>query len=328
MKAVILILVLVAVVHATSLKDILKAEFNAFKLKHRKSYKDASEELKRLQNFVENKKLIDSHNKRYAAGEVSYEMGINQFSDLNSKEFQKTVLSSINANDLTIGITQIFTPSTSVQIPGSIDWREKGAVTRVKDQGGCGSCWAFSAIGTLEGQNFIKNRQLISLSEQNLIDCSKENGGCDGGWPETALNFIKNNGGVDTEDSYPYEERDGECRFNAENIGAKVTGTVGVASGDESALAAAVAEKGPISVAVDASQFQNYQGGVFDEPSCQDDVNHGVVVVGYGRDDIGGDYWLVKNSWSESWGESGYIRIARNKNNQCKIADHGVYPLV
>ncbi|KAH8370498.1 hypothetical protein KR093_003683 [Drosophila rubida] len=328
MKAVILVLVLVAVVQATSLKDVLKAEFNAFKLKHNKVYKDVSEELKRLQIFVENKKLIERHNKRYANGEETYKMGINQFSDLKSSEFQNVMLSSINANELTLGISQIYTPSSSVQIPGSIDWRQKGAVTRVKNQGGCGSCWAFAAIGTLEGQHFIKNQQLVSLSEQNLVDCSKNNGGCNGGWPETALNYIKDNGGVDTEDSYPYEAKDGECRFKAEHIGAQVAGTVGVASEDESALAAAVAEKGPISVAVDASFFQHYQGGVLNESSCQGGVNHGVVVVGYGRDDIGGDYWLVKNSWGEYWGENGYIRMARNKSNQCKIASHGVYPLV
>ncbi|KAH8307751.1 hypothetical protein KR044_012243, partial [Drosophila immigrans] len=328
MKVIVLVLVLVAVVQATSLKDVLKAEFNAFKLKHHKVYKDVREELKRLQIFVENKKLIESHNRRYAAGEESYKMGVNQFTDLRSKEFQEVVLSRINANDLTVGITEIYTPSPSVNIPGSIDWREKGAVTRVKNQGGCGSCWAFASIGTLEGQHFIKNRELISLSEQNLVDCSKNNNGCNGGWPETALNFIKDNGGVDTEDSYPYEEKDGECRFNPANVGAKVTGTVGVASEDESALAAAVAEKGPISVAVDASLFQHYEGGVLNEPSCQGGVNHGVVVVGYGHDSNGGDYWLVKNSWGDWWGENGYIRMARNRDNQCSIASHGVYPLV
>ncbi|XP_062136123.1 cathepsin L-like [Drosophila sulfurigaster albostrigata] len=328
MKAVILVLVLVAVVQATSLKDILKVEFNAFKLRHHKAYKDASEELKRLQNFVENKKLIDSHNKRFTAGEKTYKMGINQFSDLNSKEFQEVVLSSINPYNLTFDINQIYTPSPTIKLPESIDWREKGAVTKVKSQVDCESCWAFAAIGTLEGHHFIKYQQLVSLSEQNLVDCDTTNGGCSRGWTEKALIYIKDNGGVNTEDSYPYEGIDGECRFNVENIGAKVTGTVGVQRDNESALAAAVAEKGPISVAIDASFFQHYEGGVLDEPLCQGEVNHGVVVVGYGRDDIGGDYWLVKNSWAESWGENGYIRMARNKDNQCSIAKYGVYPLV
>ncbi|KAH8307748.1 hypothetical protein KR044_012240, partial [Drosophila immigrans] len=328
MKAIVIVLVLVAVVQATSLKDILKAEFNAFKLKHHKVYKDVSEELKRLQIFVENKKLIESHNRRYAAGEESYKMGVNKFSDLKAKEFQELVLSSVNPNDLTVGISQIYSPSPSIELPKSIDWRKKGAVTGVKSQGDCESCWAFAAIGTLEGQHFIKHQQLVSLSEQNLVDCDSTNGGCSRGWTEKALIYIKNNGGVNTDDSYPYEGVDGECRFNPANVGAKVTGTVQVARDDESALAAAVAKKGPISVAIDASFFQHYEGGVLDEPSCQDEVNHGVVVVGYGRDDIGGDYWLVKNSWGDSWGEEGYIRMARNRDNQCSIAKYGVYPLV
>ncbi|KAH8307749.1 hypothetical protein KR044_012241 [Drosophila immigrans] len=328
MKAIVLVLVLVAVGQVTSLKDVLKAEFNAFKSKHHKVYKDVSEELKRLQVFLENRKLIESHNMRYATGKVSYKMGVNQFTDLRSKEFQEIVLSSIDVNNMTVCITEIYTPSPNVNIPASIDWREKGAVTRVKNQGDCGSCWAFSTIATLEGQHFIKNRQLVSLSEQNLVDCSQDNNGCDGGWPETALNFIKDNGGVNTEVSYPYEDRVGKCRFNPANVGANVTGTVLVDSGDESALAAAVAEKGPVSVAVDGSFLQHYASGVLDEPSCDDEVSHGVVVVGYGRDDIGGDYWLVKNSWGDSWGEKGYIRMARNRDNQCRIASHGIYPLV
>ncbi|KAH8370819.1 hypothetical protein KR093_005101, partial [Drosophila rubida] len=323
MKIILVILLLIGLSHAN-----LEEEFESFKQIFNKIYKDVTEHDQRKQIFKDNSELISQHNELHAAGGKSYKMGINQFSDLHSEEFQQLMLSSINSTDFTTGIHQIFTPSSSVQIPDSIDWREKGAVTGVKDQGGCGSCWAFATIGTLEGQNFIKNQQLVSLSEQNLVDCSKNDGGCQGGWPDNALNYIKDNGGVDTEDSYPYEAKDGECRFNPEHIGAKVTDIVVVASDDESALATAVAEKGPISVAVDASFFQHYQGGILDEPSCQGGVNHGVVVVGYGHDDTGGDYWLVKNSWGTSWGENGYVRMARNKNNQCKIASHGVYPLV
>ncbi|XP_062136129.1 procathepsin L-like [Drosophila sulfurigaster albostrigata] len=323
MKAIIGICLIIGLAHAN-----LQEEFESFKQMYNKVYKDDTEHDQRKLIFKDNTELINQHNERHAAGEKSYKMGVNQFSDLHFKEFEELMLSSMNANVLANGITQTFTSSPSVKIPESIDWREKGAVTGVKDQGSCGSCWAFATIGTLEGQNFIKNQQLVSLSEQNLVDCSKKDGGCQGGWPDNALNYIKDNGGVDTEDSYPYEAKNGECRFNAENIGAKVTDIVVVANDDESALAAAVAEKGPISVAIDASLFQHYQGGVFDEPTCQGAVNHGVVVVGYGHDDNGGDYWLVKNSWAESWGENGYIRMARNKDNQCKIASHGVFPLV
>ncbi|KAH8274501.1 hypothetical protein KR044_002091, partial [Drosophila immigrans] len=323
MKVIIAILLFIGLAHAN-----LEEEFNSFKEIYNKVYKDFSEHDQRKQIFKDNAEFIKQHNQRHAAGEKSYKMGVNQFSDLLSEEFQAVMLSSINPNGSTTGSNQIFTPSPSVKIPDSIDWREMGAVTGVKDQGGCGSCWAFATIGTLEGQWFIKNQQLVSLSEQNLVDCSTKDGGCQGGWPDNALSYIKDNGGVDTEDSYPYEAKDSECRFNPDNVGAKVADIVVVASDDESALAAAVAEKGPISVAIDASFFQHYQGGVLDEPDCQGQVNHGVVVVGYGHDDNGGDYWLVKNSWSEAWGENGYVRMARNKNNQCKIASHGVYPVV
>ncbi|KAM8708946.1 hypothetical protein ACLKA7_015850 [Drosophila subpalustris] len=311
-----------------SYQDDLEAEFESFKEMFNKIYKDVSEHDQRKQIFKDNKELIDKHNEGHAAGEKTYKMGVNQFTDLHPAEFKELMLSTISPNDLISEIANIYAPSGGVKIPASVDWRDKGAVTGVKDQGQCGSCWAFSAIASLEGQHFIKNQQLVSLSEQNLVDCSKKNAGCQGGWPSNALQYIEDNGGVDTEDSYPYEAKDGNCRFDREHIGAKVSDIVGVTSDDESALAMAVAEKGPISVAIDASLFQHYQGGVFDEPSCQGGVNHGVVVVGYGHDDKGGDFWLVKNSWSQSWGENGYIRMARNKNNQCKIASYAIYPVV
>lgn len=330
MKVAVVFLALVAFVQASSYKNVLRAEFESFKLKHQKLYKNKAVELKRLQIFEANMQLIDAHNERYARGEETFEMGINQFSDLTPEEFRNSVLSPINTTEFISNIDYFYTPRANAAIPNSIDWRTHGAVTGVKNQKNCGSCWAFSAIGTLEGQHFIKNRQLIRLSEQNLVDCTYgapyNNYGCQGGWPVRALNYIKNNGGVDTEASYPYEAKDGSCRFKKNTIGAKVASVVGITQGDESALAAAVANKGPISVSVDASLFQNYKGGVFNVPSCPGIVSHSVVVVGYGNDNAGGAYWLVKNSWGTSWGESGYIRMARNRNNQCLIATYGVYP--
>ncbi|XP_034104195.1 procathepsin L-like [Drosophila albomicans] len=332
MKAVILILVLVTVVHATSLKDILKDEFNAFKLKQHKIYKDSTEELKRLQIFVENKKLIDRHNKRYEAGKESYKMGVNKFTDLTQEEFKTLVLTNLNPADAQEGIDYIYNPSAKTSLPSSVDWRLSGAVNPVKNQGSCGSCWAFSAVGSLESHNFINLNQRVSLSEQNLVDCTRGypyyNQGCGGGWPIEALNYVRDNGGINTESSYPYEGEDKSCRYNKNNIGSKISAVIQIASGDEAALASAVAKKGPISVCVDASLFQYYQSGVFNEPSCSQSTNHCIVVDGYGTDSVGGDYWLARNSWGENWGEIGYIRMARNRSNQCAIASYAIYPLI
>jgi cathepsin L len=199
-----------------------------------------------------------------------------------------------------------------------LDWRDKGYVTGVKDQGQCGSCWAFSTTGSLEGQHFKATGKLVSLSEQNLVDCSTKQGnlGCNGGLMDQAFQYIKENNGIDTEDSYPYEAVDNQCRFKPDSVGATDTGFTDITSKDESALQQAVATVGPISVAIDASHvsFQLYKHGgmcfylflfifqsslvfhlVYHEAFCsQTRLDHGVLAVGYGTD-TGKDYWLVKN---------------------------------
>ncbi|KAJ9579377.1 hypothetical protein L9F63_024517, partial [Diploptera punctata] len=225
-----------------------------------------------------------------------------------------------------------FLTPENVNIPDEIDWRKLGAVTHVKDQGHCGSCYIFSAVGSLEGQQFRKTGRLTALSEQNVVDCNHR--GCRGGYGSGTLTFIRENGGIDTEESYPYVAYEQECRFNNKTVGAHVTGHVNLPSGDEQKLKEAVAVIGPIAVAIDVFHdgFLHYKEGLYCEKYClnqYDFLSHEVVVVGYGTDEkTKQDYWLVKNSWGTGWGENGYIRMCRNKDNRCGIATDAIYPLV
>uniref|UniRef100_A0A3Q0RB32 Cathepsin L.1 n=1 Tax=Amphilophus citrinellus TaxID=61819 RepID=A0A3Q0RB32_AMPCI len=315
-----------------SLEDL---EFHAWKLKFEKSYHSPSEETQRKQIWLNNRKLVLVHNILADQGLKSYRLGMTYFADLEHEEYKQLIsqgcLGSFNASLPRRGSTFFRLPA-GTDLPDTIDWRDKGYVTDVKDQKMCGSCWAFSATGSLEGQNFRKTGKLVSLSEQQLVDCSGDfgNEGCGGGWMDSAFQYIEANGGIDTEDSYPYEAEDGQCRYNPDNIGAKCTGYVDVKKGDEDALKEAVATIGPVSVAIDASSpsFQFYDSGVYDEPGCSSTfLDHGVLAVGYGTDN-GQDYWLVKNSWGLDWGDKGYIKMTRNKSNQCGIATAASYPLV
>jgi len=300
--------------------------WNEYKSKYNKVYTPA-EDLVRFDIYQSKLRLIESHN----AGSHSFRLGVNKFTDMTSAEVKHFNGYRAAAARPVSSHTFNFTVK---DLPATVDWRTKGLVTPVKDQGQCGSCWAFSAVASLEGQHAKSTGKLVSLSEQNLVDCSQKEGnqGCDGGLMDQAFQYIEDAGGIDTEASYPYEAEDDTCRFNKANIGATVKGFVDIPTGNENALQAAVATIGPISVAIDASSdnFQAYTSGVYTFTDCgnkQEDLDHGVTAVGYGTEN-GQDYWLIKNSWGDSWGEQGYIKLARNAGNLCGVATDASYPTV
>ncbi|XP_071571259.1 procathepsin L [Temnothorax nylanderi] len=333
--AALLLLAALATGQAISFNKILDAEWFIFKTHHKKVYQSPIEEGYRMKIFLDNTRKIVEHNRKYEMKEVPYKLGMNKYGDMLNHEFVSTLNGfnkSVSARKESVGAS--FISPANVELPKEVDWRKHGAVTAIKDQGHCGSCWAFSTTGSLEGQHFRNTGVLVSLSEQNLVDCSGKygNNGCNGGLMDQAFQYVRDNRGLDTEKSYPYEAEDDKCRYNPRNSGAIDVGFVDIPQGDEEKLKAAVATVGPVSVAIDASHqsFQLYREGVYYDPNCsEENLDHGVLVVGYGTDaETANDYWLVKNSWGETWGEDGYIKMARNKNNHCGIATSASYPLV
>jgi cathepsin L len=310
----------------------LDQSWNLWKSSFNKQYSNIEENVRRA-IWESNLKIVQAHNLEADLGVHTYWLGMNAYADMTNAEFNQ-VMNGFNATRQAPRSQnrRTFTFDPTLQLPDTVDWRKEGYVTPVKDQGQCGSCWAFSATGSLEGQHFAKTKSLVSLSEQNLVDCSRKQGnmGCNGGLMDYAFEYIKVNNGIDTEPSYPYQAADHPCRFKAADVGATDTGFTDIKSKDEDALKQAVADIGPISVAIDASHasFQLYKSGIYNEIFCsQTRLDHGVLAVGYGTDS-NKDYWLVKNSWGEGWGNKGYIQMSRNKRNQCGIATASSYPLV
>ncbi|CAF0936312.1 unnamed protein product [Rotaria sordida] len=331
MKVVIALCVLFVGAYCAPVYD---DEWTLFKRTYGKQYNSVEEEANRRTIWEANLAKIHKHNLEADLDLHTYTLGMNRFGDMTHEEFKKQMngFKMSTRTDTSEFDHHTFLAPSNVVLPDSVDWRTKGYVTPIKDQGQCGSCWAFSATGSLEGQHFAKTQKLVSLSEQNLVDCSGKFGnlGCDGGLMDQAFEYIKANKGIDTEKSYPYEAVDDTCRFKKQNVGATDTGYVDIKSMNETDLQTAIATVGPVSVAIDASQdsFQFYKSGVYNEPDCSSsELDHGVLAVGYDTASSK-QYYIVKNSWGTSWGQKGYIWMTRNKKNQCGIATMASYPLV
>ncbi|KAE8679901.1 Cysteine protease 1 [Hibiscus syriacus] len=305
------------------------AMYEEWLVKHGKTYNGLGEKEKRFQIFKDNLRFIDEHN---ADESHSFKVGLNRFADLTNEEYRGTYLGVKKPERKLSKASDRYKPLVGEELPDSVDWREKGAVAEVKDQGSCGSCWAFSTIAAVEGINKLVTGELISLSEQELVDCDTSyNEGCNGGLMDYAFEFIIKNGGIDTEEDYPYTGRDGRCDSYRQKANVvRIDDYEDVPANNEKALEKAVSNQ-PISVAIEGGgmSFQLYDSGIFDG-RCGTQLDHGVTVVGYGTEN-GKDYWIVKNSWGSSWGEAGYIRMARNVANsvtgKCGIAIEPSYPI-
>lgn len=292
-----------------------------FKAAYGREYNGAAEDAER--------KAIYEHNVRFITGENSknttYTLAVNQFADLTETEFvQKyTGLSQLPGFGDYLGMHQ----ETS-DMDDSVDWVQKGAVNPIKDQGQCGSCWAFSTVGTLESAYQIATGTLHSFAEQQLVDCDKSNDGCSGGWPHDAYDRYYTSAGVCSEASYGYTATDGYCRASSCDVvlaQGTVTGHTDVQR-TSSALKSALSQQ-PVSVTVNAGQLQFYANGVVHN-QCQGEINHAVIAVGYGTD-YGSDYFKIRNSWGSSWGEQGYIRLGQDGGSQgtaCLLQYNPVYP--
>jgi len=322
------------------LRDVASSHeslFQEFIQKYQKRYESFEERAYRKAVFLKNHFYITSWN---LDPESRFQLKMNHYGDMEREEFQKIMLPKVKRPESGNGATAIhFPPENPKGLPEMIDWRLEGAVTMVKDQGACGSCWTFGSTGSLEGHWKLKTGNLVSLSEQQIVDCCWMNWGtngestfgCNGGYAAPAFQWIMNNKGIATESDYPYLAQDGECRSYDRTSSVQVAGYYNVSQFSEEALMSAVA-MGPVAIAIDASldSFRFYGSGVYYDAKCRsglDYLDHEVLAIGYGTMN-GTEYWLVKNSWSTHWGDNGYIYMSRDRDNNCGIASQATFPMV
>lgn len=313
-------------IHDITGEEAAHYNFYNFAIHYDKQYHSTEEFIFRYTVFYNNFLKIVKHN---ANPNRNFTMGVNHFADFTQSEFSNYIHGfNTHASNVNKGP---FYVNHSANLPTHVDWRDNGIVNPIKDQGECGACYAFSALATLESVLAQKTGKLLDLSEQQVVDCDKKNMGCEGGIMDNVWDWIKNNGGIEEYDNYHYHGVRGKCLFNKKDAVAQVTGRINIAPNDEESLLSAVARH-PVSIAIhaDTETFQFYSSGVFYDELCDDSaetLDHAMTIVGYGVED-GKQYWLVRNSWSEDWGEAGYVKIARGGVNTCGILQNPSYPLV
>jgi len=316
---VLLLVCFLAFAAAVSLPEPeMQAHFSHFVQNFNKVYLPEEMEI-RYQNFMATTKRIQLLNeKSRKLGPDSAFYVINEFSDMSPEEFKSKMLSKVPKFDMNEFASWVSNNTGTPRAPPSLDWRNSGVVTAVYNQGNCGSCWAFSATETIESSCALATRQLRNLAMQQILDCDHGDGGCGGGLPMRAYQYVQQQGGIDSYNSYPYMGYQGGCRYNPGAAVCRVTGYTWASSGNEPGMVEFTATHGPISVCVDAEQWMSYGGGIVYASMCGRNIDHAVVAVGY---NIPGGYWIVRNSWGTGWGIGGYIMLQYNANT-CGVAQY------
>ncbi|KAF7840333.1 ervatamin-B-like [Senna tora] len=292
---------------------VYRLVFQQWMKEHGRMYESSEESDGRFQIFQRNLKYISERNNAIKRSS-KYRLGLNKFADMSGEEFRKVYLQEVKMPNTPSNFNKHYSCSSAHPPPPSLDWRDKGVVTPVKDQKRCNSCWAFAATGAIEALYAISRGKKISLSEQQLVDCDNTSYGCSFGWSYHAFQWVINNGGISQEHHYPYVAKKGTCKTTMENRDkeVKIKSYTHVSKSDNGLLCATA--KQPIAVSLNATDFQFYNSGIYDGDNCSKHstgTNHIVLIVGYDSKD-GEDYWIVKNSWGEDWGMKGYMFIKRN----------------
>jgi len=307
-------LFMVATVSAVALNQATTDAFGRFMKEYKKTYDTVEEYSERLAVFADNMERVAKMNAEHVLINGEAVFGVTKFSDLSPKEFKSIYLTYRPSNATKEYVT------FDGPVANDVDWVSKGAVTSVKDQGRCGSCWAFSAVAAIESYAELAGKGLKVLSAQQVNSCDKRDGGCNGGNTETAYQYVKGAGGIELNSDYPYTSgggSTGSCKFNSGRVAISITGYKSVGRGESSLKSALNA--GPASLCLAASSWQSYRGGILSK--CDNNVDHCVQGTGYS----GSSYWRIRNSWGTGWGESGFIRLAQGKD-LCKVSDDTTYP--